>query len=201
MRSLFLACIAFSGMAALTACSPPPPAGPPTASGSGSGASPTADSGNADSAYTNAFAYCRSIGTIDRPDARYTGRRPPPAVIAGLMKVFGAPPAASRSYAFTRSTSWRCMGGHVYACTVGANLPCQSPANTRRNATGAENRYCAAHPNSDFIPMSVTGHDTIYAWHCKGRQAVAGKQVSRVDARGYIADIWYRIPAPSAATD
>ena len=43
------------------------------------------------------------------------------------------------------------------------------------------------HPD---IPMVATGHETVYEWSCKGKRAVAGKQVMQVDPRGYIADNW-----------
>ncbi|MGB6535489.1 MAG: hypothetical protein WBF58_05950 [Xanthobacteraceae bacterium] len=41
--------------------------------------------------------------------------------------------------------------------------------------------------------MSATGHDTVYAWSCKGRRAVAGKAAVRVDPQGYIAENWKEI--------
>src|SRR5699024_4330026 len=121
---------------------------------------------------------------------RYTGPRPPPTVVQGLAKALGATSAAADSAVFRAATSWRCMNGAVYACNVGANLPCQAKANTERTPTTAEHRYCQEHPDQDFIPMAVTGHDTVYAWHCKGATPVAGEPVSAVDARGYLANIW-----------
>lgn len=147
--------------------------------------------------YADPFGYCRAVGTLDRPDARYTGINPPPAVIAGLIRALGAEPSGSGTQAFIRSTYWRCMDGVVYACNVGANLPCESRADTRRTPTAGENAYCATNPDSSFIPMYVTGHATIYDWHCAGTAAIAGKPIARVDARGFIAGIWYRIPAPA----
>ncbi|MDN5864466.1 MAG: hypothetical protein L0I62_04535 [Gammaproteobacteria bacterium] len=200
MRCLQIAFILIlvMGVAVLAACSPTNPSttGPRATT---AGAVVPATAVQSEASYDNVFAYCRAVGTIDRPDARYTGANPPPAVIAGLIEAFHAPPSASRTQVFTLSTSWRCMDGHVYACTVGANLPCQAQANTRRTPTEAENEYCAANPDAGFIPMSVTGHNTVYDWRCEGAKAVAGKQLSEVDERGYIADIWYRIPAPASA--
>ncbi|MGH8162142.1 MAG: hypothetical protein ACRESR_08395 [Gammaproteobacteria bacterium] len=195
MRSAWLA-LALLGL--LAACSPSrQQANRASPSGTNAIASATASASNA--RYSNPFAYCRAVGTLDRPDSRYTGPNPPSAVIAGLVKAFGSPPAATRSPAFTHGTYWRCMKGSVYACNVGANLPCQSRANTDRAPTQGEKKYCAAHPGSDFIPMYVTGHNTIYDWSCKGDQPVAGKQITKVDARGYLANIWYRIPPPGSA--
>jgi Tol biopolymer transport system component len=96
---------------------------------------------------------------------------------------------------FRQTTIWRCMDGVVYACNFGANLPCDSKANIDKNPTQAMNDYCQANPNSDFIPMYVTGHDTIYTWRCNEGTAEALEQVGRVDAAGYLADIWYEIAA------
>jgi hypothetical protein len=41
--------------------------------------------------------------------------------------------------------------------------------------------------------MSATGHDTIYAWSCKGHRAIADKAAMTVDPQGYIADNWREI--------
>ncbi|MGH8226126.1 MAG: hypothetical protein ACRER1_08255 [Gammaproteobacteria bacterium] len=148
------------------------------------------------SSYSSPFAYCRAIGTMDKPGARYTGAEPPPAVIAGLVKAFGAPANAAESPMFQHGTFWRCMDGAVYACNVGANLPCESKANTDRAPTEGERQFCGENHDSLIIPMYVTGHDTIYDWRCKGNVPVAGKTLSKVDKRGYIANIWYRILPP-----
>jgi hypothetical protein len=192
MRSLAIV-LALTGL--LAACSPSgQSATPPSASGPG-GVSASVAANDAQR-YSNAFAYCRAIGTIDRPDSRYTGSNPPPVVIAGLIKAFHAPPSGSASQAFTRGTYWRCMNHAVYACNVGANLPCESKANTARAPSPGEKKYCATNHDADIIPMYVTGHNTIYDWHCNGEKPVAGKTVSQVDARGYLKNIWYRIPPP-----
>lgn len=146
--------------------------------------------------YDDPFSYCRALGTLDRPDERYAGPNPPPAVIAGLIKSLGVAHPGSRSSAFVRGIYWRCMDGAVYACSVGANLPCESRADTNRVPTKGEQQYCGSHPRSSFIPMYVTGHATVYDWRCEGVEPVAGKQLSQVDARGFIAGIWYEIPPP-----
>ncbi|MEJ2435215.1 MAG: hypothetical protein P8Y53_19470 [Pseudolabrys sp.] len=53
--------------------------------------------------------------------------------------------------------------------------------------------WCRAHPNAKFIPLSATGHATIYNWSCKGRRAVAGKALMAVDHQGYIAGNWKKL--------
>ncbi|MGH8427244.1 MAG: hypothetical protein ACRES7_04585 [Gammaproteobacteria bacterium] len=148
--------------------------------------------------YSNPFAYCRAVGTIDHPDGRYIGSEPPPAVIEGLEHAFRVSANAAHAQAFSRGTFWRCMGGAVYACNVGANLPCESRANSDRIPTSGEHQYCNENHDALFIPMYVTGHDTIYDWRCRGALPVADKTLGRIDERGYIAGIWYPIPPPAS---
>lgn len=144
--------------------------------------------------YSSPFAYCRAVGTVDQPGARYTGPKSPPKVVRGLMKVMKVPSDPKLAKVFEASTVWRCMGGHVYACNVGANLPCNAKMNTSRTPNAGERSYCKSHANAAFIPKVATGHDTLYAWRCEGTKAVAGKAVGKLDARGYLARIWHRVP-------
>lgn len=142
--------------------------------------------------YSDPFAYCRAVDTIDTPDARYTGPEIPDEVAQGLQVALGlptgtpAPPIAQNSY-------WRCMDGQVYACTVGANLPCLERANTDRTPTEEMAAYCKENPTSDFIPAVVTGRDTVYEWHCSQGTPEAGDQVLTADARGFLSEYWYKI--------
>jgi len=105
---------------------------------------------------------------------------------AAVARTFGVPVDAVRNGGFVR-----CAGGRLLACLVGANLNC-GKANARRTVPGAS-AFCRANPNSDFIPMAATGHDTIYAWRCAGRRAVAGKAVVAVDSDGYDAGNWKEV--------
>jgi hypothetical protein len=41
--------------------------------------------------------------------------------------------------------------------------------------------------------MVATGHDTIYAWRCAGKRAVAANAVVTVDPDGYDAGNWKEI--------
>ncbi len=45
----------------------------------------------------------------------------------------------------------------------------------------------------------MTGRTTVYEWSCKNGVATPGRQVSQVDARGFIADIWHVISAEGGA--
>ncbi|MGH6818266.1 MAG: hypothetical protein ACREC1_05780 [Methylovirgula sp.] len=121
--------------------------------------------------------YCAHVGNDDT-------LRPAPAALAGAIhRLFHI----SGKYAL-ETTQYRCAGGKVLLCAIGANLPC-GKANTSTELPGA-NDWCRQNPNSDFIPMFVTGHDTIYEWHCAGDLAKPGKKIGSVDARGFFQEYW-----------
>ena len=143
-------------------------------------------------AFADPFVYCAAVNTIDSPDARYTGPQVPDVIINGLRKAFNAP-SDTPSDVFARGTSWRCMGGRVYACFVGANLPCESKANTDRTPTQPEKDFCAQNPGSDFIPTVVTGRETVYEWHCVNGEPQIARQLTQPDGQGFLSDIWYAI--------
>jgi Tol biopolymer transport system component len=143
--------------------------------------------------YSDPFAYCAAVGTIDTPDARYTGPQISDEIINGYKIAAGLQASTEPMEMFRETTIWRCMDSQVYACNFGANLPCDSKANTDKTPSQAMEDFCKANQDSDFIPMSVTGHDTIYSWHCvKGTPEVL-EQIANVDAAGYLANIWYPI--------
>jgi hypothetical protein len=107
----------------------------------------------------------------------------PPALAAAVAAAFNIDKSAVPNTAFVR-----CAGATLMGCYVGANLDCDK-ANTSRVLPGAT-AWCRSNPNAANIPMVATGHDTVYEWSCKGKRAVAGKQVMQVDPQGYIADNW-----------
>lgn len=143
--------------------------------------------------YSDPFAYCAAVGTVDTPDGRYSGEQVPEAVINGFKKAAGLEASTEPMDMFKKTTIWRCMENRVYACNFGANLPCSSKANTDKTPSQAMTDYCAANPDSDIIPMSVTGHSTIYSWHCVKDAPELLDQVENVDAAGYLEQIWYAI--------
>ena len=143
--------------------------------------------------FTDPFAYCAAAGTIDAPDARYTGEAVPDSVINGFKKAAGLETSTEPMQMFKKTTIWRCMGNQVYACNFGANLPCSSKANTDKTPTQAMTDFCTANPDSDFIPESVTGHSNIYSWHCVKGAPELLDQVEKVDAAGFLEQIWYEI--------
>ena len=103
---------------AVTACTPQAAAQnsiPPAA---------TAPAG-APAAYTDPFAYCSAVGTIDAPDSRYTGVAMPDTLIQGYLKAAGLQNNGEPMDLLRTTTSWRCMDKSVYVCNIGANLPCE----------------------------------------------------------------------------
>ena len=138
------------------------------------------------------FAYCATVGTVDQPDARYTGPAFPNVIAAGLARALGVPSTAG----FTAQNSfWRCMDSRLLACTVGANLNCGFADTTTQPNPGMVD-YCKANPQSDFIPLFVVGHSGIYDWKCRSGSPVIAKQVFHPDARDFVSEFWHEIPPP-----
>lgn len=149
------------------------------------------------STFTDPFAYCATVGTVDKPDARYAGAPVPDAIISGFKEAAGLVSSTEPDDQFRKSTIWRCMDGKVYACNFGANLQCDSQAETNKTPTQAMSDFCSANPNSDFIPLSVVGHSSIYSWKCVNGAAEVLDQVDQPDARGFLSRIWYPLhPSP-----
>jgi hypothetical protein len=141
--------------------------------------------------HTDPFAYCTSVDTIDAPDASYTGPEVAVIIAEGLRKAFNTPDTPLVVY--MTGTSWRCMNGKVYACNMGANLPCEAKANTHRTPTQSENDFCQQNPDADVISMVVTGRDTVYEWRCNNGVPEIVRQFVQPDARGFLSNIWYEI--------
>jgi hypothetical protein len=141
--------------------------------------------------YTDPFAYCAAVGTIDTPGSTYAGPEPPPSVAEGLQKALNAPETPLS--VIENGMFWRCMDGSVYACFVGANLPCEAKADTSQTPTQAEIDFCQQNPNADVIPAAVTGRETVFEWRCTDSTPEIVKQVFHPDAQGFISEIWYKI--------
>jgi len=125
--------------------------------------------------FDDPFLYCAAVGTVDQPDARYTGPAFPDFIAEGLAGAFGVPSAAG----FTAHNSfWRCMDSRLLACTVGANLNCGFADTSTRPNTGMV-KYCQDNPQSSFIPLFVAGHSGIYDWQRRDGSPVIAKQVFR----------------------
>lgn len=142
----------------------------------GAGAVSAAQPGNAAAPYCPNAAHARPA-------------KVPPDLAAAVAGTFAISGGAAPDAAYVR-----CAGPTLMGCIVGANLVCDK-ADTRRALPGAT-AWCRSNPGSASIPMSATGHGTIYAWSCRGSRAVAGKIVMPVDRQGYIAGNWKEIRLP-----
>ncbi len=141
------------------------------------------------------FTYCASVGTLDKPDNRYTGTALPDNLIKAMVaqQMVGEDLPQLREPGFV---SWRCMDKKVYACVVGANLPCEEKADTQTEPNAGMLDFCKSEPDSDIIPAAAAGRVTIYDWSCQKGLPVRGEQVTTVDAQGYPADFWEEVQAP-----
>jgi hypothetical protein len=110
-------------------------------------------------------------------------RPTPPSLAAAVKSLFNFGGNVA-----LRATYYRCAGGDVEVCSVGANLPCDK-ADTRKDLPAAT-QWCATRANADFIPAYVTGHDTLYSWRCAGGKAEAAAPVGMLDARGFFTEYW-----------
>jgi hypothetical protein len=133
-------------------------------------------------AIADPFATCRANVTRDKPQAL------PPSLKGRAAAALGPAHDANLSVGYF----WRCMGGAVYVCVVGANIPCESKADRARRNAGAA-AYCHDNKDADGVPAYATGHATIYAWRCVSGAAIRGKAVAKLDPRGYRTDIWHRL--------
>jgi hypothetical protein len=113
-------------------------------------------------------------------------------VAQGLKKAFGAPADAPLE-PFMHNTFWRCMDGQVYACMVGANLPCQERADASRRPTPGMTDFCKDNAHAEVIPAFVTGRATVYEWKCANGAPEVVRQFAQPDAQGFLSNIWYAI--------
>lgn len=128
-------------------------------------------------------AYCAKAGNDDRV------KPIPEALLPAARRLFNLESADDADFVL-RSTVYRCMSGSVWLCNHGANIPC-AKADLRRMPPSVT-AYCKENPNEAFVPMVVTGHDTIHSWECVGGKARI-KQSQKVDPRGFAADQWRRL--------
>ncbi len=147
--------------------------------------------------FTDAFAYCDAVGQIDAPDAHYTGPKMTDSLFQAYLKAAGLESDQDFPDSIKQMTTWRCMDRKVYACNFGANIPCDSKADTDKTPTQAMLDFCKQFPDEEFIPMSVTGHAVIYSWRgASGAQEIL-EQIVTVDTAGYGANYWVPLePAP-----
>jgi hypothetical protein len=110
----------------------------------------------------------------------------PESLIPAAVRLFGLD--AMTPEQVRRSTVCRCAAGRALVCNLGANLPCGKA--DRRSDLLAADAWCAKQPGSNFIPMYVTGHETIYRWRCNGTKAATIGAPLETDRQGFISRYW-----------
>jgi hypothetical protein len=81
----------------------------------------------------------------------------------------------------------------VLACTVGANIPCDSKGDTSRTPTQAASAFCRNSRDGADVPATAAGRTTVYEWRCAAGQAVIVGQVLPLDFQGYPSVFWYKV--------
>ena len=144
--------------------------------------------------FTDPLNYCKCTGSIDMPDKRYKGEKIPESMLRGIRRSMNLGDDVPADY-IRQTTFWRCMDSKVFICMVGANLPCMEKADMTRTPSEAMLQFCKTNPGQDYIPAYVTGHTTVYEWRCSGKEPFITKQLSKPDARGFLSEIWFELPA------
>lgn len=157
------------------------------------------ESGSQSTLYSDPFAYCAAVGTVDAPDTRYTGPAMPEGITQALIQQGVI--SADAPLDFQQHAVWRCMDHEVWACHFGANLPCLEKADLSQKPTPAMEEFCQANPTAESLPAAVTGRATVYEWQCQEGKPTVGRQVFQADPQGYLADFWYRLTPPSPASE
>lgn len=151
--------------------------------------SPDTEAGQ--SSYEDPFAYCAAVGTIDTPDAPYSGPEMPDSIIQAMIRQDIV--SADAPLDFQQNAVWRCMDSSVWVCHFGANLPCQEKADTSQVPTSGMEDYCRENPTAESIPAFATGRATVYEWTCQDGKPEVVSQIFNSDAQGYLADFWYEL--------
>ena len=156
----------------------------------------TAETGKA--AYTDPFAYCAAVGTVDKADERYTGEKMPDSLVEVMLQQGIV--TAAMPFEIQRNAVWRCVDGSVTVCHFGANLPCEEKADTSQTPSVDMEGFCRENQNAEVIPAAVTGRATVYEWKCSNGKPAVVKQVFNADAQGYLADFWFKLTPGAPAT-
>ncbi len=132
--------------------------------------------------YNDPVSYCQAVGAINKPDWRYSG----PKLPVWMARDLNLKPQQGNMM------EWRCGNGSVMACVYGANIPCDSKANTSQTPTPAVTNYCKHNKDSSFVPKNVTGHDSAVSWACHDATPVV-IGVDPTDPQGYASSYWHKV--------
>jgi uncharacterized protein len=153
----------------------------------------TPEASGEQSLYSDPFAYCTAVGTIDTPNEQYSGPTLPDSIVQSMIQQglvsADAPPEIQRN------AVWRCMGGSVWVCHFGANLPCLEKADTSQVPTPSVEDFCRTNPTAASVPAAVTGRATVYEWACKDGKPEVVRQLFTVDPQGFLSEFWHELTA------
>jgi hypothetical protein len=125
--------------------------------------------------FSDPHDYCKAVGAIDAPDARYVG----PSVTPQMRAVLNAKESGS--------VLWRCMDGAVLGC-VSFNSPVCGKFKPYENMSQIET-FCTEYPNQKIIGESVTGRAPVQ-WACRNGKPYIKSGDFRVDKRDYPVESW-----------
>ena len=139
-------------------------------------------------------AYCKSVGTIDAPDSKYKGPAAPDWMVAAVYPPDAIKAQKSAGMDPSKSIVWRCAAGAVLVCVQG-NSPQCGKASKSRVPSAAMRGFCSETPNAEVIPLSVIGHENpmIFEWVCHGKEPGIKRQIFKVDAQGFPAELWQAV--------
>lgn len=130
--------------------------------------------------HTSVRAFCAANPNNDNPAKAFYGPR--------LYRPGLVPADVARSGA----NAWRCMGGRVLVCNIGADGYACQKLNPDPAASKPVRDYCAANPGADFVPMVVIGNSAS-TWRCAGRLPRV-LQTQALDRRNFIGKSWRPLP-------
>lgn len=129
--------------------------------------------------YSDPFAYCQALGTIDYVDGRYTGSMVTPEIAQALRM----PLDSSRD-----RVVWRCVGGQVLGCSSFAWPRCGIVPTAKELV-----EFCRLFPD---VPRLIAPQGP---WSCvAGKPKLPDDASWPVDARGFAVGAWINISASAA---
>jgi len=139
--------------------------------------------------YHDPFSFCRAVKSADSSgegsvqDRRYQGLDLPRKVLSTLRTQYPR---------MDENGVWRCMGGKVYACYLGASGRACMKTRIVRKPTAVVRGYCAQYPNTD-VPNAA--NDTFAEWICRGTKPILDTRCPQpaLDPRGYLKSSWLEV--------
>lgn len=140
-----------------------------------------APAGPAGGGYSDPFAYCGAVKTVDYVDTRYVG----PRFTAEIADALRVPMESAPD-----RVSWRCVDGVVYAC-ASFDWPVCSMTPTAQEMLD----YCQRNPGVTRL-LAPNG-----TWSCEGnRPRIPDGASWPVDARGFFPNAWIPVLPPQKST-